>query len=73
MSAVLLVCSLLGVLLGAALIGRWCVGVALMGESVAVAVFALLRDAEGRAGGVHAVPAQGGTVTDILKRAARAS
>jgi hypothetical protein len=44
LSAVLLVASLLGVLGGAFLIGRWAVGVAIVADSVAVGVWALCRD-----------------------------
>jgi len=47
-SAVLLCCSLAGVIAGAALIGLWAVGLAVIADSVAVGVFALLRDAESR-------------------------
>jgi hypothetical protein len=65
-SAVLLACSLLGVILGAALVGRWAVGVALIADSVAVGVFALLRDTEGRGQpGLRPVP----TLPEVLERA----
>ena len=70
-SAVLLLCSLAGILLGAALIGRWALGLAIIADSVAVAVFVLLRD-----DGVPAQPAVRsvpGTVHDVLERARAAS
>jgi hypothetical protein len=68
-SVLLLLCSLAGVLAGGALIGRWALGVALIADSVAVGVFALLRDAPA-APAVHAVP---GTVASVLERARAAS
>jgi hypothetical protein len=69
LSAALLVVSLLGVLGGAALIGLWALGLAVIADSVAVGVYALLRDAESRvAPSVHEVP----TLAGILERARRA-
>jgi hypothetical protein len=51
---------------GAALIGLWALGVAVIADSVAVGVYALLRDAEGRARpSVHEVP----TLAQMLERA----
>ena len=44
LSAVLLVLSLLGVLAGGYLIGRWALGVAIVADSVAVGAWALCRD-----------------------------
>jgi hypothetical protein len=65
-SVVLLLCSLAGVLLGAALIGRWALGLAVIADSVAVGVFALLRDGEGRVRpSVGEVP----TLAQVLERA----
>jgi len=43
-SVVLLLCSLAGVVGGAFLVGRWCVGVAVIFDSLAVGVYGLLRD-----------------------------
>ena len=69
LSAVLLLLSLAGVLGGAALIGRWALGAAVIADSVAVGAFALLRDDDGRRQPqVHEVP----TLADILERARRA-
>jgi hypothetical protein len=66
LSVVLLLLSLAGVLGGAALIGLWALGVAVIADSVAVGVYALLRDAEGRARpSVHEVP----TLAQMLERA----
>ena len=42
--SVLLVCSLAGVIAGAALIARWAVGVAVIADSVFGVWFALMRD-----------------------------
>ena len=66
LSAVLLVVSLAGIMGGAALIGLWALGLGIIVDSVAVGVFALLRDAEGRpAPSVHQVP----TLSQVLERA----
>jgi hypothetical protein len=66
LSVVLLLLSLAGVLGGAALIGLWALGVAVIADSVAVGVYGLLRDAEGRARpSVHEVP----TLSQVLERA----
>jgi hypothetical protein len=66
LSVVLLLCSLLGVIGGAALIGRWAVGVAVIADSIAVGAWALLRDeGEPAAPSVHEVP----TLAQVLERA----
>jgi hypothetical protein len=66
LSAVLLLCSLAGIMGGAALIGLWALGLAIIADSVAVGVFALLRDAGGRAApSVHAVA----SLQQVLERA----
>ena len=66
LSVILLLCALAGILGGGALIGTWALGVCLIADSLAVGVFALLRDAEGRtAPSVHEVP----TLSQILERA----
>jgi hypothetical protein len=65
-SVILLLISLAGVLGGAALIGRWALGVGVIADSVAVGVWALLRDdGRGEAPAVHQVP----TLHDVLERA----
>jgi hypothetical protein len=70
LSAVLLCCSLAGVVGGAALIGRWALGLAVVADAIAVGVFALLRDSESRTGpSVHEVP----TLAEYLQEKARAS
>lgn len=71
LSACLLLCSLAGILGGAALIGRWALGAAIVADSVAVGVWALCRD-DGRgrpAPQVHEVP----TLANVLERARRSS
>jgi len=70
LSAVLLLLSLAGILGGAALIGTWALGLAVIADSVAVGAWALLRDAEGRrpVPQVHEVP----TLASILENARRA-
>jgi hypothetical protein len=65
LSAVLLLCSLAGVLGGAALIGIWALGLAIIADSVAVGVYALQRDDGTGAPQVHAVP--DGTPSDVRK------
>jgi hypothetical protein len=58
-------------LLGGALIGRWALGVCVIADSVAVAVFALRwDDGAGAEPSVHAVQ---GTVASVLERARRAA
>jgi hypothetical protein len=70
LSVVLLLCSLAGIMGGAALIGLWALGLAIIVDSVAVGVYALLRDPEARVGpSVHEVP----TVANVLERARRAA
>jgi hypothetical protein len=66
LSVVLLLCSLAGVLGGAALIGTWALGLAVIADSVAVGVFALLRDAGDRA---RPSVAQVPTLAQVLERA----
>lgn len=68
LSVVLLLCSLAGVMGGAALIGTWALGLAIIADSVAVGVYALLRDDAAAAPSVHQVP----TVANVLERARRA-
>ena len=66
LSAVMLLCSLAGIIGGAALIGVWCVGLAIIFDSLAVGVFAWFRD-----DGKHAAPVQlraVPTLRDILER-----
>lgn len=68
LSAVLLACSLLGVLAGGWLTGRLGFGLAVIGDSLAVGLWALLRDdGRGREPEVRAVP----TLHDVLERARR--
>lgn len=71
LSAVLLACSLLGVLAGGWLTGRLGFGLAVIGDSLAVGAWALLRD-DGRGRepeAVHGVPA----LHDVLERARRSA
>ena len=65
----LLACSLAGVLLGAALIGRWATGLALIADSVFGVWWALYRDVPGTR------PAPRGVLTEeqVLDRAWRSS
>jgi hypothetical protein len=44
LNAVLLALALVGIVAGAALIGRWAVGCAIITDSVLLGVWALLRD-----------------------------
>lgn len=44
LSACLLLVALIGVVYGASLIGTWCIGVAVIADSITVGVYALLRD-----------------------------
>jgi hypothetical protein len=69
LSAVLLALSLLGLVGGAALIGLWVVGLAIMTDSLLLALWVLFRD-DGREPepSVHEVP----TLDNILERARRA-
>jgi hypothetical protein len=68
-SVLLLLCSLAGVLGGAALIGLWALGLAIIADSVAVGVYALLRDTPA-APSVRAVQS---SVASVLERARAAS
>jgi hypothetical protein len=70
LSVVLLLLSLAGILGGAALIGVWALGLAVIADSVAVGVYALLREDGARpAPSVHELPP---TLENILERARRA-
>lgn len=70
LSVVLLLLSLAGVVGGAALIAPWAVGLAIVADSVAVGVYALLRDDGGRAApSVHEVP----TLAQVLEKARHAA
>ena len=71
LSAVLLLVSLAGVVGGAWLVGRWAVGVAVIADSIAVGVWALLRDDGGRAEpSVHEVAPTLATILDRARRGA---
>ena len=66
LSAALLLSSLAGIMGGAALIGLWALGLGIIVDSVAVGVYALLREDEDRpAPSVHDVP----TLAQVLERA----
>jgi hypothetical protein len=67
-SAVLLVAALAGVLGGAALIGTWALGAAIIADSVAVGAWALLHDD----GTPEPAPREAPTLYDVLERARRA-
>jgi hypothetical protein len=70
-SVTLLLLSLAGIMGGAALIGLWALGLAIVADSVAVGVYALQRDdGTGTQPGVHEVPT---TLAGVLERARRAS
>jgi hypothetical protein len=70
LSVLLLLLSLAGVLGGAALIATWALGLAVIADSVAVGVYALLRDDGRRAApSVHEVP----TLAQVLEKARHAS
>jgi hypothetical protein len=69
-SIVLLLVSLAGVLGGAVLIGRWALGAAVIADSVAVGVYALLRDDDPGRREPDAVEPR--TLHAILERARRA-
>jgi predicted PurR-regulated permease PerM len=71
LSAVLLVASLLGVLAGGWLIGRWAVGVAVVADSVAVGVWALYRNDGQDEPQAHEV--QPSTLAGILEKARRSA
>ena len=67
LSAVLLLCSLAGIIGGAWLIGMWCVGLAVIADSIAVGVFAWFRDDGKHAASVHQIHGVP-TLQDILDR-----
>jgi hypothetical protein len=69
LSVILLLLSLAGVMGGAALIGLWALGLAIVADSVAVGVYALLRDDSGRV----APSVEDVSLPAILERARRAS
>ena len=70
LSVVLLLLSLAGIMGGAALISLGALGLAIVADSVAVGVYALLREADGR----RAAPSvQDVSLPAILERALRAS
>jgi hypothetical protein len=70
LSVVLLLVSLAGVLGGAALCGTLALGLAIIADSVAVGVYALLRDADARpAPSVREAP----TLYDVLERTRRSA
>jgi hypothetical protein len=70
LSACLLLCSLAGILGGAALIGTWVLGLAIMADSLLLGLWVLFRDdGQGREPSVHEVP----TLANVLDRARRAS
>ena len=66
LSVALLLLSLAGIMGGAALIGLWALGLGIIVDSVAVGVYALLREDGDRARpSVHEVP----TLAQVLERA----
>jgi hypothetical protein len=65
-SVVLLICALVGVLLGGWLIGRWALGVCVIFDSLCVGVFALVRDDGEGVPQVHGVVP---TLAQVLERA----
>ena len=70
LSVVLLLLSLAGILGGAALIGTWALGLAVIADSVAVGAYALLREAGGRvAPSAHEAP----TLAQVLEKARHAA
>lgn len=69
LSIVLLLVALAGVLGGGALIGTWCLGLCLIADSVAVGVWALMRDDGVPVPGVRGVPSAGLTLAQVLERA----
>ena len=70
-SLILLVCSLLGVVAGASLIGPWAVGCAVIFDSLCVGVHALAREYGERAS-VPVPPGQGLSLGEVLERARQA-
>lgn len=69
LSVALLLIALAGVLGGGALIGVPALGGCLIFDSLAVGLWALLRDDGEPVPGVRGVPGSGGTVAQILERA----
>jgi hypothetical protein len=70
LSVVLLLLSLAGILGGAALIGLWALGLAIIADSIAVGAYALLREAGGRAApSAHEAP----TLAQVLEKARHAA
>lgn len=69
LSAVLLACSLLGVLAGGWLTGRLGFGLAVIGDSLAVGAWALFHD-DGQP--AQPRPREAPTLHDVLERARRA-
>lgn len=69
LSAVMTAAGFLGVVLGAALIARWAVGLAVVADSVTLAVYGVLRDdgrgAEPSVRPLHEVP----SLSQVLERA----
>ena len=70
LSIALLLASLAGVLAGAALIGVWALGVAVVADSLLLGVYALARD-DGR--GRRPAEGEPSTLAAILERARRAA
>lgn len=64
-SVIMLLTSLAGILGGAALIGMWALGLALIFDSLCVGVFALQREYADSAPRGHQVP----TLRDVLEKA----
>jgi len=69
---VLLLLALAGMLGGGALVGVWCLGVCLIVDSLAVAVFTIIHDWPDRSPGVHVVK-PGLTLAEVLERARSAA
>lgn len=66
---VLLLAAAAGMLAGGALIGVWALGLALMIDSAAVAVFAVVHDWPERKPAVHVVPGGALTLAEVLEKA----
>jgi hypothetical protein len=67
LSLILLLLALAGVLGGGALIGTWCLGLCLIFDSLAVGLWALVRDDGEQVPGVHGSP--GLSLAQVLERA----
>ena len=65
---VLLLLALAGMLGGGALIGVWCLGLCLIADSLAVAVFALMHDWPERKPSAHVIR-PGVTLAEVFDRA----